>query len=140
MANRDVSEDIRGLAIDRGVSLGKFYSYLTVKHLSRVSIKQAYTVDMINELCSRDFLSSDTRFKVSSRLRHLILCSSTCIVNENIIKLAICFLSGILFSLFDPEDGGDVSPKLRLAFNGLHGITTQKIVHFNINTGLKYVG
>jgi hypothetical protein len=31
---------------------------------------------------------------------------------------------------FDPEDGGDVSPKRRLTFNGLHGIIARKIEPF----------
>jgi hypothetical protein len=41
------------------------------------------------------------------------------------------FHAGIpLGLLFDPEDGGDVPPKLRLTFNGLHGVVSQKIVLF----------
>jgi hypothetical protein len=31
---------------------------------------------------------------------------------------------------YDPEDGGDVPPKRRLPFNGLHGVISQKIVLF----------
>jgi hypothetical protein len=31
---------------------------------------------------------------------------------------------------FNPEDGGDVSPKRRLTFNGLHSIISQKVVLF----------
>jgi hypothetical protein len=34
---------------------------------------------------------------------------------------------GFLLGLFlDPEDGGDIPPKRRLAFNGLHGVISQK--------------
>jgi hypothetical protein len=35
---------------------------------------------------------------------------------------------GNLLGLFDPEDGGDVSPKHWLTFNGPHGVISQKIV------------
>jgi hypothetical protein len=31
---------------------------------------------------------------------------------------------------FDPEDGGDVPPKLRLKLNGLHGVISQKMILF----------
>jgi hypothetical protein len=45
--------------------------------------------------------------------------------------LAAYFLVGFLLGLvFDPEDGGDVPPKRRLIFNGLHGIISQKTVLF----------
>jgi hypothetical protein len=36
----------------------------------------------------------------------------------------------ILIGLLDPEDGGDVAPKSRLPFKGLHCIITQKTVLF----------
>jgi hypothetical protein len=36
----------------------------------------------------------------------------------------------MLLGLFDPEDGGDVPPKHRLTFNGLHGVVPQKIIPF----------
>jgi hypothetical protein len=45
-------------------------------------------------------------------------------------RLATCFHAGILLGLFDPEDGGDVSPKRRLTFNGLHGVISPKILLF----------
>jgi hypothetical protein len=46
--------------------------------------------------------------------------------------LATCFHSGILLALFfDSEDGGDVSPKRRSTFDGLHGVISQKIVLFS---------
>jgi hypothetical protein len=32
--------------------------------------------------------------------------------------------------MFGSEDGGDVPPKRRLTFNGLHGVISQKIVLF----------
>jgi hypothetical protein len=36
--------------------------------------------------------------------------------------------SGADFFLgFDPEDEGDVPPKRRLAYNGLHGVISQKL-------------
>jgi hypothetical protein len=35
----------------------------------------------------------------------------------------------VLGLFFDPEDGGDVSPKCR-AFTEIHGVTTQKAVLF----------
>jgi hypothetical protein len=42
-----------------------------------------------------------------------------------------CFYIGFLLGvLFDPEYGGDVLPKRQLTFNGLHGITSQKMVLF----------
>jgi hypothetical protein len=44
--------------------------------------------------------------------------------------LSAGFLLGLFF---DSEDGGDVNPKLRLTFNGLHGVISQKIVLFNFN-------
>jgi hypothetical protein len=28
-----------------------------------------------------------------------------------------CFVGGIFFGLFDPDDEGDITPKRRLAFN-----------------------
>jgi hypothetical protein len=31
---------------------------------------------------------------------------------------------------FDPEDGGDVTPKRRLKLNGLHGVISQKMILF----------
>jgi hypothetical protein len=37
---------------------------------------------------------------------------------------------------FYPEDGGDVSPKRRLTFNGLHDVISQKIIVF-ITTALR---
>jgi hypothetical protein len=37
---------------------------------------------------------------------------------------------GFLHRLFDPEDGGDVSAKRRLTFNGLHDVKSQEIVQF----------
>jgi hypothetical protein len=36
----------------------------------------------------------------------------------------------LLGLFFDPEDGGDVSPKRKLTFNGLHGVISQKIELF----------
>jgi hypothetical protein len=36
----------------------------------------------------------------------------------------------LLGLFFDPEDGSDVPPKRRLAFNGLHGIISQNTVLF----------
>jgi hypothetical protein len=51
-------------------------------------------------------------------------------------QLTTCFHVGIWFGLFDPEDEGDVSPKRRLTFNGLHGVTSQKTVRFII-TGVE---
>jgi hypothetical protein len=48
--------------------------------------------------------------------------------------LAACFRDGTWFGLFfDLDDEGDVPPKRRLTFNGLHGVISQKIVLFNIN-------
>jgi hypothetical protein len=45
--------------------------------------------------------------------------------------LATYFHAGFLLGIFfDPEDGGDVPPKRRLTFNGLHGVISQKIVLF----------
>jgi hypothetical protein len=42
--------------------------------------------------------------------------------------LDICFHSGMLLGLiFDPEDGGDISPKRWSTFNELHGVIFQKI-------------
>jgi hypothetical protein len=43
-----------------------------------------------------------------------------------------CFHAGFLHGLiFDPEDGGDMFlRKLRMTFNGLHGVISQKIVLF----------
>jgi hypothetical protein len=38
--------------------------------------------------------------------------------------------AGDLF--FDPEDGGDVPPKRRLTFNGLHGVISQNMVLFKV--------
>jgi hypothetical protein len=34
---------------------------------------------------------------------------------------------------FDLEHGGDVPPKRRLTFNGLHGVISRKIVLFTIS-------
>jgi hypothetical protein len=36
----------------------------------------------------------------------------------------------LLGLFFEPEDGSDVPLKLRLTFNGLHGIISKKIVLF----------
>jgi hypothetical protein len=45
--------------------------------------------------------------------------------------LATRFHAGFLLGLFfDPEDGGDVTPKRRLTLNGLHDVIPQKIVLF----------
>jgi hypothetical protein len=33
----------------------------------------------------------------------------------------------LLGLILDPEDGGDVPPKRRLTFNGMHGVLSQKI-------------
>jgi hypothetical protein len=45
------------------------------------------------------------------------------------LKVA-CFYSGFLLGLFfNPEDGGDVFPKHRLTFSGLH-VISQQIVLF----------
>jgi hypothetical protein len=41
--------------------------------------------------------------------------------------LRLGFLLGLLFN---QEDGGNVSPKPRLTFNGLHDVTRQKAEHF----------
>jgi hypothetical protein len=46
---------------------------------------------------------------------------------QNRAPLLLCFLLGLFF---DPEDGGDMFPKRRLTFNGLHGVISQKIVLF----------
>jgi hypothetical protein len=44
--------------------------------------------------------------------------------------LAASFHVGFMLDLFfDPEDGGDVPPKRRLSFNGLHSVIFKKIVH-----------
>jgi hypothetical protein len=45
------------------------------------------------------------------------------------------FLLGLFF---DPEYGGDVSLKLRLTFNGLHGLISQKIEIF-ISISIKLI-
>jgi hypothetical protein len=45
------------------------------------------------------------------------------------ISSSACYLLHVSFSLglfFGPQDGGDVSPKQQLAFNGLHGVISQK--------------
>jgi hypothetical protein len=43
------------------------------------------------------------------------------------------FHAGFLLRLFfNPENGGDVPPKLRLTLNGLHGVISQKMVLFII--------
>jgi hypothetical protein len=45
--------------------------------------------------------------------------------------LAASIHAAFLLGLFsDPDDGGDVSPKRRLIFNGLHGVISQKIELF----------
>jgi hypothetical protein len=45
--------------------------------------------------------------------------------------LATCFHAGFFLGLFfDPEDGWYVPPKRQFAFNGLHGIISQKIELF----------
>jgi hypothetical protein len=44
--------------------------------------------------------------------------------------LAIYFHVDSLFGLFfDPEDGGDVPPKCRLTFNGLHDVILAYCLH-----------
>jgi hypothetical protein len=49
-------------------------------------------------------------------------------------KQVASFHVGFLLDLFfDPEDGGDVPPKRRLAFSGLHVIISQKLVLIIIN-------
>jgi hypothetical protein len=45
------------------------------------------------------------------------------------VEVATHFRVDALLGLFDPE-GGDVSRKRRLTFNGLHGVISQKIVFF----------
>jgi hypothetical protein len=40
-----------------------------------------------------------------------------------------CFYGGMLLGLFDPDDGGDVTPKRRW-LSTLHGVISQKIVLF----------
>jgi hypothetical protein len=43
--------------------------------------------------------------------------------------LVTCFHAGFLLGLlFGPEDGGDVPPKRRSTFNGLHGVLSQSKV------------
>jgi hypothetical protein len=44
--------------------------------------------------------------------------------------LATFFNADFLLGLFDPEDRSDVFPKRRLAFNGLDGVISQKILLF----------
>jgi hypothetical protein len=45
--------------------------------------------------------------------------------------LATCFHAGFLLGLFfEPENGGDIPPKHRLPFNGIHGVISQKIMLF----------
>jgi hypothetical protein len=47
--------------------------------------------------------------------------------------LSTCLHAGFLLSLFfDTADGGDVSPKRLLTFNGLHGVITQMIKLFKL--------
>jgi hypothetical protein len=50
---------------------------------------------------------------------------------EQAALLATCFLAAFLLGLFfDPEDGGYVTPKRRLALNNLYGVISQKLVLF----------
>jgi hypothetical protein len=56
------------------------------------------------------------------------------------ITLATCFHTDVFRDLFDPEDGGDVPPKRRLTFNGLHGVIYQKIVLFRIHHSSRQEG
>jgi hypothetical protein len=45
--------------------------------------------------------------------------------------LATCIHAGFLLGLFfDPEDGGNISPKRQLTFNRLHSVISQKTVLF----------
>jgi hypothetical protein len=54
---------------------------------------------------------------------------------QKLALLGTCFHSGFLVGLFfKPEDGGDVPPKLRLTFNGLHGDIFQNLVFFITTT------
>jgi hypothetical protein len=45
----------------------------------------------------------------------------------------------LLGSFLNPEDGGDVPPKCRLTFNGLHGIISQKTELFKFLTALSVI-
>jgi hypothetical protein len=47
-----------------------------------------------------------------------------------IIRLLTCFHTCILGGLFEPEDNDIILLKRQLTFNGLHGVTSQKIVLF----------
>jgi hypothetical protein len=52
-------------------------------------------------------------------------------VNRRFGVLDTCFHAVFVFGLFfDPDDGGDVSPKRQLNFNVLHGVIYQKILFF----------
>jgi hypothetical protein len=60
-------------------------------------------------------------------------------VEEQAKQSSLCYVlhAGFLLCLFfDPESGGDVSPKRRSTFNGLHGCISQKIDFF-INTVMR---
>jgi hypothetical protein len=59
-----------------------------------------------------------------SYFRDITPCSP---LKSQLTRLATCFHAGIFFGLLDPEDGGDVTPKRRLPFNGLHGVISQKV-------------
>jgi hypothetical protein len=63
-----------------------------------------------------------------------------CLHLQDVDLLVTFFHAGILLGLFlfDPENGGDVSPKRRLIFNGLHGVISQKIVLFNPGINLRH--
>jgi hypothetical protein len=50
-------------------------------------------------------------------------------------RFHVGFLLGVFF---DPEDGGNVPPKCRLTFNGLHGVISEKISTLKILFFLNY--
>jgi hypothetical protein len=55
------------------------------------------------------------------------------VISQEIVLRKLCFPPAFMLVacsayFFDPEDGGDVSPKHRMTLKGLHGVISQKIV------------
>jgi hypothetical protein len=92
--------------------LGSVLLFGIQRHVARwksTDVSEEYIVSILR---AEEYSKQETRVKVGGKQA----------------QLTICFHSGFLLGLFfDPEDGGHPSNH-RVAYNGLHGVISQKIV------------